>query len=115
MNNNQQKVISLYKEMYPQDTIKTISLKTSIQQTRVFRIFNGAEMKISEFEKLERLVINKNLEKSFILIARKCLDSLPQNQINQMQSLMSQNLKLASFRINEIQASYELTQAAQGV
>ena len=112
MNTNQQKIISLYKEKYPQDTIKTISLKTQIQQTRVFRIFNGSEMKISEFEKIENLVINKNLEKSFILIAKKCLSILPQNQINKMQNAMSQNLKLANFRLAE---ANQFNQNVQGV
>jgi hypothetical protein len=53
MNHLQQKLISTYKEIFPKDTYKDISNKTRIQQTRVFRIFNGSEMKLSEYEVIE--------------------------------------------------------------
>lgn len=85
-----------YKEKFPNDTIKNISTKTNIQQTRVFRIFNGAEMKISEFFALEKLVINKGHEKSFINLAQKCFGSLSQDKVIMIQNRMIQNLKLNS-------------------
>ena len=53
MNQLQTKLITTYKEKFPKDTYKEISKKTNIQQTRVFRIFNGSEMKLSEYEAIE--------------------------------------------------------------
>lgn len=50
MNDLQSAIIRQYKKTYPQDKLKHISAKTNIQITRVFRILNGSEMKISEYE-----------------------------------------------------------------
>ncbi len=53
MSKLQHAIISSYKEKYPTDKLRHISEKTSIQITRVFRILNGSEMKISEYEAFE--------------------------------------------------------------
>ena len=50
MTNLQQAILVNYKKVFPKDTFSTISKKTNIQQTRVFRLFNGAQMKLSEYE-----------------------------------------------------------------
>ena len=47
----QKEILSQYKQTYPADTYQTISNKTGIQNTRVFRIFNGYEMKLSEYSR----------------------------------------------------------------
>lgn len=53
MSKLQDAIILSYKEKYPTDKLRHISEKTSIQITRVFRILNGSEMKISEYEAFE--------------------------------------------------------------
>ena len=50
--------------------IKTIGKKTlteyskiiNIERTRLFRLFNGAEMKLSEFEKFQQCLLSHNSE-----------------------------------------------------
>ena len=52
--NLQAKVLENYLNLFGQEqTLKQISSHLGIQVTRVFRIFNGYEMKISEFEKFQ--------------------------------------------------------------
>ena len=58
----QLKVISEFKELFPNATLKKISELTGIQITRVFRLINGREMKLSEYQSF-RQVITKNESK----------------------------------------------------
>lgn len=44
------KILSDFREKYPDLTLKQISKLTGIQITRVFRLFNGSEMKLKEYE-----------------------------------------------------------------
>ncbi len=50
MNNLQKQILLRYKQKFPNHTLKQISKTTGIQNTRVFRIFNGHEMKLSEYQ-----------------------------------------------------------------
>ena len=56
MNQLQRNIINVYMEKMCNPTLKKISEDTDIQITRVFRILNGSEMKLSEFEKFSSLV-----------------------------------------------------------
>jgi hypothetical protein len=55
----QEKTIFRYKQCYPNDTLKEISLRTGIQITRVFRLFNGKKMKVMELEAMENAINQK--------------------------------------------------------
>ena len=55
----QKLTIARYQVMYPEDSLREISKKTGIQLTRLFRIMNGSEMRISEYEQFEK-VFNTN-------------------------------------------------------
>jgi predicted transcriptional regulator len=57
--NLQDSLIEKLNTTYPDITLKEISKRTGIQLTRVFRILNGYEMKVSEYERLESLVREK--------------------------------------------------------
>lgn len=46
----QQEIINEYKKKFPQDKLKDISERTGLNITRVFRVFNGATLKINEYE-----------------------------------------------------------------
>jgi signal recognition particle GTPase len=54
--NMQKNVIKRFKSKYPDLTLKETSSLTGIQMTRIFRIFNGHEMKVSEYEKFQEVI-----------------------------------------------------------
>lgn len=56
MNIRERETIQRYRKAFPNDTLKTISFKTGIQLTRVFRIMNGKPMKVSELEAFEGIL-----------------------------------------------------------
>lgn len=58
----QNKTILRYRQFFPQDTLREISLRTGIQITRVFRLMNGKTMKVGELEAFETAVSNKIAE-----------------------------------------------------
>ncbi len=57
--NLQKQVIEQFKKLYPGCTLQSISNETGIQITRVFRIINGNEMKLSEYEAFQRAIAIK--------------------------------------------------------
>ncbi len=61
----QAKTLQRYRQFYPTDTLRDISIRTGIQITRVFRLFNGKTMKVRELEALEEAVTIKLKENSY--------------------------------------------------
>ena len=59
--NLQKNTINKFRRIYPKLTYIQISAMAGIQQTRTFRIFNGSEMKITEFEALEKIIDESDL------------------------------------------------------
>lgn len=95
MSTLQNSIIKNYKTYFPNDTLKDISNKTNIQLTRVFRIFNGSEMKLCEYEKLEIVIDRKISANDFCSVARECFSSLSQGKLDQLYAEMKQFLKLS--------------------
>lgn len=62
--NLQKEIIAKFYKQYPDATLKELSSKAGIQITRVFRIMNGYEMKISEYEKIHQLIQKKDLSET---------------------------------------------------
>jgi len=52
----QDTILNRLGEKYPEATLKKLSKLTGIQITRVFRIMNGYEMKLSEYEAIDSLL-----------------------------------------------------------
>ena len=67
MNELQKNVITSYMKKNFNPTLKKISKETGIQITRVFRILNGSEMKISELEKFSVAITDKQIEVENVL------------------------------------------------
>lgn len=62
----QNHLLQNYKRAFPRETLKVTSKKTGVQLTRIFRLYNGSEMKISEFEAFYRLLNKESIKiKSF--------------------------------------------------
>ena len=54
-----QKIINDFKHEFGSLSYREISAMTGIQMTRVFRIFNQQEMKVSEYERFNKLLLQK--------------------------------------------------------
>lgn len=90
-------ILKLFKEAYPNAKLKDISDKTGIQITRVFRLMNGAEMKVSELESFQSLLQDPKSNSKFIEISKSCALNLSPKRRNYIQAIMEQALKLHSF------------------
>ena len=98
MQNLQTSILSEYTNTFPKDTLKEISLKTGIQITRVFRIFNGSEMKISEYESFQNSLKQNTTNAQFIETASQFFIQSSNIKIKQITQLMKNNLKLEKLR-----------------
>lgn len=88
-------ILNRYKETYPKHTLNEISKKTGIQVTRVFRILNGSEMKVSEYESFENAIDTKSYSSLQLLkTAKKCLATLSEESLNSLVQEMNLKLKL---------------------
>lgn len=52
----QNRILKEYRSLYPQHPLRETSRITGIQLTRVFRLFNGAAMKLEEYERFHQVV-----------------------------------------------------------
>ena len=52
----QTRIINEYRTLFPRYTLRETSAQTGIQLTRIFRIYNGAPMKLGEYEVFHSLV-----------------------------------------------------------
>src|SRR5690606_10243692 len=52
----EKEIIVRYKKKFPHETLKETSDRTGIQITRVYRLFSGRKMKVSEFEAFQRAI-----------------------------------------------------------
>lgn len=96
--NTQQKLVERYKQLFPKDTFQIISNKTNIQITRVFRIFNGSEMKISEYIKFQE-VINRKLNISdFQTLSQQAENELSEEKLSFIKNQIISALKIKALR-----------------
>jgi predicted transcriptional regulator len=96
----QEKILKNYREIYPDDKLKDISKKTKIHMSRVFRILNGQEMKVSEYETFQSLVTMNSIykdENEFAQVAQKCIDELSQEKLKKLFIKMNMYLKNSNF------------------
>lgn len=98
-----------FHECYPHAKLKEISEQTGIQITRVFRILNGAEMKVSELERFQEATNTNKANQSFIDISRRCALNLSEGRRKFIQGIMEQSLKLHSFTTTTIHFSSEVS------
>jgi hypothetical protein len=97
---SQETLLKRYKEVYPRDTFQNISDKSNIQITRVFRIFNGSEMKLKEYLSINELLKTKIDAKQFIQKAKNCLETLSIDKVEILMNQMTHSLKIESLKLN---------------
>ena len=93
----QLKVLDHYLDLFGRDqTLKQISSHLGIQVTRVFRIFNGYEMKITEFEKFQKALkpTEEKETKSLIKTARQGEEYLSVTLSNKFREKIEMKIRL---------------------
>ena len=86
----QNALLDKYMDLKDQPTLQTMSNETGIQKTRIFRLFNGSEMKLSEYLSFQREVIkvqgrSTSLEKTF----HECESELSIQSLQEITALMN--------------------------
>ena len=56
---SEKQVVETFKKLFKGNTLTELSELTNIQRTRLFRLLNGAELKLKEAQKMNRLIFNK--------------------------------------------------------
>lgn len=98
--NYQESILKQYRRAFPDRTLKSISLDTGIQMTRVFRLFNGSEMKLKEYEAFERSLKSHSLASGkFELLTKfqNCLANLPDKDLAFMEIEIEHLIKTRNF------------------
>lgn len=84
MKDLQLQIINQYKSNFPKHTLKDISNATNIQNTRVFRIMNGSEMKISEYDSFQKCINKSKSLSKFETLIQDCKSTLSDIKMNNL-------------------------------
>lgn len=88
-------VMKRYVELNGSPTLKQIAADTGIQLTRVFRLFNGSEMKLSEYEIFNQKVKEKmGLASSLEEIAFECSKVLSASAVSELEGYLLRKIHL---------------------
>lgn len=101
----QDTILKRYRENFPEDTLREISDKTGIQLTRVFRIFNGSDMKLREFEAFENAITcesNQFATTDFLELSQKSLKTLSDKKIAYIMGQMQQAIRISQMKNHNI-------------
>lgn len=80
----QKSTIAEFKRVYPTITLKKASEVLGIQITRVFRLFNGHEMRLNEYEKFQKVLGEENANNQV------SVEGLNRNECEEVESIVSQ-------------------------
>ena len=116
--NLQDEIIARYNQQYPTATLKELARKTGIQITRVFRIMNGYEMKLSEYEKFQKLLNHSELDNSMsdhLNLYTKYLQNISQKKRSYLAQRYQHQLELIKFKVPMIAIQNSTNFTSQGV
>ncbi len=84
----QDKILTDYKRVYPNQTIREMSIVTQINPSRVFRLLNGYEMKLKEYECIEKAILERESEKNsfsdYFSLSKVCFEKLSTRKIERL-------------------------------
>ncbi len=91
----QKTILSQYLLLNHKPTFKEISKDTGIQVTRVFRLFNGSTMKLSEYQVFNRKVKEKmGLTSALEDVAFECSMKLSPESIKELEVFLQRKITL---------------------
>lgn len=105
----QNNVLNCYKAKFPNHTLKKISQRTGIQLTRVFRLFNGHEMKLSEYEAFQMACFresNDSLFSKFFELSINSVQTLSEQEIRSITHIMEDLLEVNSIKTGSLIEEY---------
>lgn len=105
----QTRILEEFRSLYPRNTLRETSLQTGIQLTRVFRIYNGAPMKLAEYERFHELVYGRSaspgLEGSFKRATESIVRLFPPKELDKITTLLERQLQW--YQLIHSAASYQ--------
>ena len=108
--NLQKKIISIYLEKNGHKALRVMATELDIQTTRLHRIINGSEMKISEYEKFKSYLTVDRFENQFTeftTISQKAMRLLGIPEMNELKYVIKNMLH--EYSIKNGQFSNELS------
>ena len=96
--NEQKRILDLFMKQFNRPTLRDTSDLTGIQLTRVFRLFNGSEMKLEEYLIFMNLIKEDTGKHSPLSrLAYECSQSLNVSVIKELENHLEQKLKLWNY------------------
>lgn len=94
----QNTILTTFKNHYPNHTLNQSAKLLKINRTRLFRLFNGSEMKISEYESFEKAILQAQGAGTLDLLTKtkECLKVLKPEKLKQLIDQMNEKLFLES-------------------
>lgn len=108
--NLQKLTLSYLRQTYPGITLREIAEQTGLEQTRVFRIFKGHEMKLSEYQILNSFIENKGCKKSalkFHRLINESLEILEEKTLDEIFLLIERKIQTAKIKTMHLQQEGE--------
>ncbi len=91
----QKKLLSQYEQTFEEPTLRKMASDSGIQLTRLFRIFNGYQMKITEYEIIRKKVLErKGLIGNIEELAFNCSTKLSMEMNQEIESYLKRKLEI---------------------
>lgn len=104
----QMTILNQYMLLNNKPTLKKISADTGIQLTRIFRLFNGSTMKLSEYQVFNRKVKEKmGLTDGLEAVAFECSLKLSPEAIKDLEVFLKR--KIETWKLSQIQKQTRTT------
>jgi hypothetical protein len=95
----QQNLLSSYRRNFAKSSYRQISQETGLSQSRVFRIFNGSEMKIGEYQLLlEQIGRSSSTQYNLLSLATQCIAALSDRSLVELESLLQRRIYLCGLQ-----------------
>lgn len=101
--NLQKLTLNYVRQAYPGITLREIATQTGLDQTRVFRIFKGHEMKLSEYQVLNTFIEMKGRKNSVLKLQHlidESLEILGDQTLDEIFRLIDRKIQTAKIKSN---------------
>ena len=91
----QESVLRQYMMVSGNHSMKKIAKDTGLQISRIFRLFNGLEMKLKEYHLFYRKIQEyQGVEKNLSHLMELCILRLPPDSVKELEKMLIRKLKL---------------------
>lgn len=95
MHLEQERILKRFKTLFGDPTYKEMAEISDIQLTRIFRLNNGFEMKMSEYLKIKKAIDDKIAQTSKVhIVFNECLENLSVNALLELEKICSRKLEM---------------------